>query len=139
MRYGETVELEIPSSPEYVLIVRNAVEGLAKRMNFAVSQIEDLKVAVGEACTNAVKYGCSNEDVHIVEVKCIVCKDGLEIEVKNNIHNCKCPSVPLHPDITREGGLGLYLMKQLMDEVDISWDEKIATVRMFKAITSSAA
>lgn len=139
MRNGEIVELEIPSSPEYVSIVRQAVEGIAKRMEFGMTQIEDLKVAVGEACTNAVKYGCPRGDAHNVEIRCVVHPTGLEIEIRNNIQGCECPRVPAHPDLTREGGLGLYLMHELMDEVDISWDKEMAVVRMFKALTPNAA
>lgn len=135
MKQGEVVQLEIPSSPEYVAIVRHAVEGLAKRLQFNNVQIEDLKLAVGEACTNAVKYGCpADDDTHLVEIKCTVASDGLVIEIKNNIAECKSPNVPREPDISREGGLGLYLMRQLMDEVDLTWDSDVATVRMVKRL-----
>ena len=72
MRQGEVVELEIPSAPEYVSVVRNAVEGIARRMEFSAGEIDDLKVAVGEACTNAVKYGCRDADSPCVAIRCIV-------------------------------------------------------------------
>ena len=135
MKQGEVVQLEIPSSPEYVAVVRHAVEGLAQRLQFSSIQIEDLKLAVGEACTNAVKYGCpADDDSHLVEIKCTVVSDGLVIEIKNNIAECKSPSVPNEPDLTREGGLGLYLMRKLMDEVDLTWDSEVATVRMLKRL-----
>ena len=133
MKQGEVVQLEIPSSPEYVSIVRHAVEGIARRLQFDSIQIEDLKLAVGEACTNAVKYGCpGNDDSHLVEIKCTVVSDGLAIEIRNNIANCKSPTVPIEPDLNKEGGLGLYLMRKLMDEVDFMWDCEVATVRMLK-------
>lgn len=135
MKHGEIVQLEIPSSPEYVTVVRHAVEGLAKRLQFSNGQIEDLKLAVGEACTNAVKYGCPAEDnTHLVEIRCTVVSNGLVIEISNNIAECKSPTVPNKPDLTREGGLGLYLMRKLMDEVDLTWDSDVATVRMLKRL-----
>ena len=133
MKQGEVVQLEIPSSPEYVSIVRHAVEGIARRLQFDNIQIEDLKLAVGEACTNAVKYGCpANDDSHLVEIKCTVVNDGLAIEIRNNIANCKSPTVPIEPDLNKEGGLGLYLMRKLMDEVDFMWECEVATVKMLK-------
>lgn len=127
------MQLEIPSSPEYVAIVRRAVEGVARRMRFDAGQIEDLKLAVGEACTNAVKYGCPTEDCPNVEIKCIMTSESLTVEIRNN-HSSDCcsPAVPNQPDLTREGGLGLYLMRQLMDEVNLTWERDVAVVRMLK-------
>jgi len=138
LRQGQIVELEIPSSPEYVAIVRQAVEGLARRMEFCEDQIEDMKLAVGEACTNAVKYGSSRDDSNNVAVRCMVLSDGLSVEIRNTITDCDAPHVPVTPDLSREGGLGLYLIRKLMDEVDIVWDHETAVVRMMKRRSSQA-
>jgi len=132
LRHGEVVEMEIPSAPEYVGIVRHAVEGLARRMAFDNGQIEDLKLAVGEACTNAVKHGCPNGNGHNVVIRCIVLLDGLQIEVTNSVVSCRLPNVPAKPNLDKEGGLGLFLIHQLVDEVDFVWDTDTAKVRMLK-------
>jgi len=124
------VELEIPSAPEYVSIVRRAVEGIAQRMNFQQTKIDDLKVAVGEACTNAIKYGCPMGDDHNVGIKCVVETDGLSIEIKNNINDCIAPTIPLTPSIDDPCGRGIFLMHQLMDEVDFRWENHTAVVKM---------
>ncbi|MCX8053271.1 MAG: ATP-binding protein [Armatimonadetes bacterium] len=137
MKKGEVVELEIPSAPEYVSIVRSAVEGIAKRMCFDADQIEDLKIAVGEACTNAIKYGCPRDDVHNVDIRCVVCEDGLLVEVRNNVVGCCRLEVPDHPDLAREGGLGLYLIRHLVDQVDFEWNHDTATVKMLKRLQPS--
>ena len=134
MRQGEVVELEIPSEPEYVSVVRRAIEGIAQRMRFSNSQIDDLKVAVGEACTNAIKYGCPKGDARSVAVKCVVRGDGLMVEIRNSIADCSEPCVPIEPDLRREGGLGLYLMRHLMDEVDLQWEDETAVVTMVKRL-----
>jgi serine/threonine-protein kinase RsbW len=134
LRNGEVVELEIPSAPEYVAIVRHAVEGIAHRMQFDDAQIEDLKLAVGEACTNAIKHGCSREDDSNVAIRCVVADDGLVVEIRNSIAGCRFPGVPANPDLQREGGLGLYLIRQLVDEVDFDWNHNTAVVRMLKKL-----
>ncbi len=139
MRQGQIVELEVPSAPEYVSIVRQAVEGIARRMDFDELQIDDLKLAVGEACTNAVKHGCSNDDFRHIAIRCMVMNDGLSVEVRNDIADCKRPRVPAHPDITRECGYGLYLIRKLMDEVDIVWDHETAVVKMVKRLKAATA
>ena len=136
MRQGEAVELEIPSAPEYVAIVRQAVEGVARRMRFDAGQIEDLKIAVGEACTNAVKYGCKQQGNGNVLVRCIVCSDALIVEIRNSIVECESPEVPCEPDLDKEGGLGLYLMRQLVDEVDLTWESEMAVVKLLKRLVT---
>lgn len=132
MKRGEVVQLEIPSSPEYVAIARQAVEGLAKRLSFNTSQIEDIKIAVGEACTNAVKHGSNDRECCTVEIRCKVEEDGLMIEIRNSICDCQSPRVPEKPDTTREGGYGLYLIQSLVDEVDLRWGHDHAVVRLLK-------
>jgi serine/threonine-protein kinase RsbW len=138
LKQGQVVELEVPSSPEYVAIVRQAVEGIARRMDFDDVQVEDLKLAVGEACTNAVRHGCAKDELQHIAVRCIVLNDGLSVEIRNEIAACDVPLVPIQPDLTREGGLGLYLIRKLMDEVDIVWEPETAVVRMLKRLRSHA-
>jgi serine/threonine-protein kinase RsbW len=137
LRHGEVVEMEIPSAAEYVGIVRHAVEGIARRMAFEAAQIEDLKLAVGEACTNAVRHGCPNGNGHKVEIRCVVLAEGLQIEVKNSISDCEHPTVPAKPDLSKEGGLGLYLIRQLVDEVQFFWETDTAIIRMTKRRTAA--
>lgn len=134
MKQGEVVELEIPSSPEYVAVVRHAVEGIAQRMKFDPSQIEDLKIAVGEACTNAIMHGCPKGKTNSVEVRCVVRSDGLLVEVRNSIENRSASQTMPNPSIEREGGLGLYIIRQLMDEVQLTWNNKTAVLKMIKRL-----
>lgn len=108
-------------------------------MDFDDTQIEDLKLAVGEACTNAVRHGCAKDELQHVAVRCIVMNDGLSVEIRNDIANCEVPLVPITPDLTREGGLGLYMIRKLMDEVDIIWEPQTAVVKMLKKLRSNAA
>ena len=139
MNQGQTVELQIPSSPEYVAVVRRAVEGVARRMPFESGQVEDLKLAVGEACTNAIKHGSPEGRPDVVTVRCIIMPDGLLVEVQNCISECVSPEVPTHPDLSKEGGLGLYLIRNLVDEVDLLWQKETAVVKMLKRLNGCQA
>ncbi len=107
-------------------------------MDFDDVQIEDLKLAVGEACTNAVRHGCAKDELQHIAVRCTVLNDGLSVEIRNEIADCDVPLVPVNPDLSREGGLGLYLIRKLMDEVDIVWEPETAVVKMLKRLRSTA-
>ena len=130
----DVIKLEIPCSAEFVAIARKAVEGIASRLALTDEQTEDLKLAVGEACTNAIKF--SEPGKSAVRVLYRIERDRLEIEVRNtgtrftgNEDPCK-PAVESLP----EGGLGLYLIDQVMDELKISCDGGKTTVKMVKRL-----
>jgi serine/threonine-protein kinase RsbW len=137
MQEAHQIRLEIPSEAEYISIVRRAVEGIASRMRFAPSDVEDVKLAVGEACNNAVKHGCPSHHRPFITVICKVTSELLEVEVRNGLAGGEpCPSAVAVPDGSKEGGMGLYIMKKLMDEVDINWKNRTASIRMIKRIKS---
>jgi serine/threonine-protein kinase RsbW len=50
MMSTDHVELRVPASGAYVSVLRTAVAGLAARLDFTVDDIEDLRIAVDEAC-----------------------------------------------------------------------------------------
>lgn len=46
----DTVELRVPADPAYLAVVRTATAGLAARLDLSLDEIEDLRIAVDEAC-----------------------------------------------------------------------------------------
>ena len=50
MAQDDIVELRLPAEAAYVSVVRTATAGLAARLDFTVDEIEDLRIAVDEAC-----------------------------------------------------------------------------------------
>ncbi|RLV51005.1 anti-sigma factor [Nocardioides mangrovicus] len=45
------VELRVPADSAYVAVLRTTTAGLAARLDFTLDDIEDLRIAVGEACS----------------------------------------------------------------------------------------
>jgi serine/threonine-protein kinase RsbW len=129
----DLVYLTIPAKPDYVGIARLAVSGIANRMGFSYDDIEDLKLAVSEACTNAVDHAyCGGEGE--IEVSCNIFSNRLEIEVIDrgtsfDVQEVEKRTGPIQMERSmnalRERGCGLYLMKTLMDEVEIKGDNGV--------------
>lgn len=126
----ETIKMEITSNPEYVGIIRLTTSGIANKVGFSMDDIEDMKVAVSEACTNAIKH--SNDDVFNIMFS--ILENGLTIEIQDNgkgydVENAEKPDLA-NP---RENGLGLFIIQTLMDDVSIESKENQGTVvRMTK-------
>jgi len=47
----DSVDLCVPADPAYLVVVRTATAGLAARLNLSIDEIEDLRIAVDEACS----------------------------------------------------------------------------------------
>lgn len=125
------IELKIPRRPEYVKLARCTAWTLAAQLDFVVSQADDIRLAVGEACTNAVEHipdGTSEE----LTIRFLVDPKKLVVEVVDN-----GPGFDIHRagecDCEETGGLGLVIIRSIMDEVDVVCDPKTGTcVRMTK-------
>ncbi|MGC6367811.1 MAG: ATP-binding protein [Candidatus Marinamargulisbacteria bacterium] len=126
----ENVEFSIPCMSDYVGVVRLAVSGLATRMNFSIEEIEDIKIAVSEACTNSVQYAFDDPSEQRVFITFNLFKDKLEIIVKDHGKGFEVETLERTPIEERKLdeidenvprlGLGITFIKSLMDETNIT-------------------
>lgn len=134
------IEMKIPAKPEYVGVIRLTLSGVASRMGFSYEALEDLKIAISEACTNAVQHAYKTGEKGEVVIGFGLFEDHLEVMVADNGQSFDFDAArkeigPYSQDdsaeFLREGGLGLYLIETLMDEVRIH-HKKGVTVFMTK-------
>ena len=78
------IEMKIPAKAEYVGVIRLTLSGIASRIGFSYENIEDLKIAVSEAITNAVQHAYSNSEDEKVLVGFKLYKNKLEIKVADS-------------------------------------------------------
>ena len=126
----ETIKMEITANPAYVSIIRLTTSGIANKVGFCMDDIEDLKVAVSEACTNAIKH--SSDDRFTIIYTMI--ENGLTIEIIDNGNGYDTSSIN-EPDIEnlKQSGMGLFIIEALMDEVSIESQEgKGTSIKMTK-------
>lgn len=126
----ETIKMEITSNPEYVGIIRLTTSGIANKIGFSIDDIEDMKVAVSEACTNAIKH--SNDDIFYITYT--ILENGLTIEISDKGEGYNIENIP-QPDLEnpKENGLGLFIIQTLMDDVSIeSIENQGTTIKMTK-------
>ena len=120
----QVIELEIPARPEFVALARLVVSALASaRRNLDDDRIDDLKVAVSEACTNAIEANGAAATQEGVVVRCAEHDDRLEVRIQDRGTGFDPATLPEHPPITDptrlnfEGGHGIPLIRTLVDRV----------------------
>lgn len=131
------IELEIPSRPEYIGLARLVVSSLASgRRSLADDRIDDLKLAVSEACTNAIEAHAGMAIDDRVVVRWSEEDDRLEVAVCDRGHGFDPAALPEHPPITDperlnfERGLGIPLIRTLVDEVEFAPSSAGTSVRL---------
>lgn len=118
------VTLTIPAAPEYVGTARLTILGVAGRMGFSYDQIEDIRLAVGEACTNAIERTIRSHGGDAgLTIRCEVEASRLTVEVEDQARvaaetaNTEAPAFDVGGMNNQE--LGALLMEILVDEVTV--------------------
>ena len=132
---SDILKLMVPGKPEYVRTVRLAVSSLADNAGFDIEAVEDIKVAVSEACSNIVCHGEADKE-NVYKVICEILNDRIEILVEDEAGGYDTRKY-IEPQVgqIKEGGLGIFIIKALMDEVDILSELGVGTrIRMIKKL-----
>lgn len=130
----ENITLSLPSKAEYVSVARLTASVIANNMGFNIEEVEDIKVAVGEACNNAVLHGKCDQDRF--ELNFIIEDQKIIVEIKDTGNGFDFEEYK-EPDLInpRENGLGLFIMKSLMDIVEVTSNVKEGTcIKMIKNV-----
>ena len=121
------VSITIPAEAEYLDIVRLSLYSFATKAGFSFEEIEDMKVAVSEACNNAILHAYGDADTGMIDLRFENDGERLVITVQDTGHSFVNTGVPGNgvPGEREEiselsvGGLGIFLMEALMDEVQV--------------------
>ncbi len=115
-------QLKLPSRTENLEIIREFVARIAQKAGFDDEDVAKIELAVDEACTNVVKHayeGGSDKPIDVVvkldysKLTVIVTDQGKGF----NPESVEVPDIKEYLAELRVGGLGIYLIRTLMDEV----------------------
>lgn len=125
-RVRDLVELRIPCRAEWVALARLAVAAVANRLRLSIEEIEDVKLAVAEACTAVIQHERHGE---FIELTCETFDDALRVRVHDSGRHVQPgeESRTMDLDEARIAGLGVFLIRTLMDEVSYDVDPELGT------------
>jgi len=131
------VRLEIPARVDYLGLARQVVAAAAAvEPTFRDERIDDLRVAVSEATTNAIEAHVHFGSDERILIRCNLDDDRIEVAVLDQAGGFDPAGVTAAPEATAtdrlefERGLGLPLMRSLADETAIESTDDGTIVRL---------
>jgi len=115
--------LTVPSSTRYLEDVREFVAQHAVDAEFTPDAVEQLKMAVDEACTNVIEHAYQGQSEQPIDIAVIVQPDRLTVRIRDegrsfNAAQYREPDLVQFARNRKAGGFGVHIMRQLMDQVE---------------------
>ena len=135
---GDRIELDFPARPDYLALVRTVVTMIAAAgSKLPDARIDDLRLAVTEACANAIdaERRRPTGPAGPVVLRCWVEPEQVIIEVHDGAGGFDPDHLVPHPPVNRadrlqyERGLGIPLMRELTDQLEFVREGAGTTVR----------
>ena len=114
-------QLRVPAEDRHLAEIRDFIQEVGEKIQIPGRTLANTKLAVDEACTNVVKHGYKGQ-AGFIEVIVTGNMREFHIEIRDqgqgfDLRNVKSPDLKVYVENRKRGGLGVFLMNQLMDEV----------------------
>lgn len=130
-------ELAIPSVPGNERMAMEQVAEAVRSLNLPKKRLEQLKSAVAEAAMNAMEHGNSYQEDMPVFIHVLASDVDLAVRIRDQGVGMSIPTHPETPDIDAKlaelqspRGWGLFLIKNLVDEMHVTSDDTHHTVEL---------
>lgn len=129
--------MSVEASTKHLAKVRNFVAKHATEYGFKKQDVADIRLAVDEAYTNIIKHSYKYDDKKSVDIE-LGFENGEFWISLFDIGESFDPSNYSEPDVRRQiknkkrGGVGVYLIKKLMDDVEYLTKGRTNEIRMTK-------
>lgn len=116
----------VPSDPQYLCVVREVTAKMGQMHGLGVETVEQIRLAVDEACANVIKYAYGgNADKQIV-VRYHVAPERFEVVIEDSGIKADPGAVMGRKlEDVRPGGLGIHFIKRCFDVFEFDARKKI--------------
>ena len=132
---GDTIK--VPSDPEFLPDVDLFLEGTLRGFGAEESVVADIAISVSELVNNAMLHGNQSADDKIVTVTIKLAKESVTVTIADQGGGFDPSGVPdplADENLMQEVGRGLFIVKSLMDTVDVKPTKNGTTIAITKAI-----
>jgi serine/threonine-protein kinase RsbW len=121
------ISKKVLSRTDHLLEVREFVSDAARQFGFHEEDVANIVLAVDEACTNIIKHSYQYAPDKEIEIAITRNNGTFEVKIKDhgksfNPGSLRAPDLKRNLSEHRRGGLGVYLMRKLMDKVEYSFE-----------------
>ena len=132
--------LQLSNNRPEIRNLRNRFDIFAKDNELPAKVIHDVQLALDEVVTNIVEYGYDDDDKHFIDIKFILNEQSLKIIIIDdanpyNILDKENPDTSLSFDDKPIGGLGIYLVKHLMTNINYDYRDGKNHLSLSKSLT----
>lgn len=137
MASSDTYRIDVPASTQQLSVVRDFVTNHARAYGFGESDIEEIRLAVDEAMTNVIKHAYQFDESKIVYVTLGKNKAEFWVAIQDSgeafdLEKYQEPDVSERIKQRKKGGVGVFLIRKLMDKVEYSRKNSHNEIRMTK-------
>jgi anti-sigma regulatory factor (Ser/Thr protein kinase) len=130
-------EWTVASEPGNERLVMEQVGMAVKKLNISTRRLAGLKTAVAEAVMNAMEHGNHYEASKPVAIQVLASQDSVSVRITDKGGSQPIPTNPQTPDLEAKlaelqtpRGWGLFLIKNLVDEMQVVSDTVHHTVEL---------
>lgn len=134
MRGVKNISIEIPSLAENIRIIESFIDNAKEKYHLNDDIYGNIMIAVTEAVNNAIRHGNKDNSSKNVSIS-LSLEDGMikfKVQDEGNgfdFHKLPDPTAP--ENISKPGGRGIFLMKNLSDEVDFKENGKVVELSFY--------
>ncbi|MGD9898883.1 MAG: SpoIIE family protein phosphatase [Calditrichaceae bacterium] len=130
-------EITIPAQMSYLVQIRDFVEHIGKKYRYDEKLVNSFKLVIDEACTNVIRHGYRDIKNGEITVKAIARRLSLTIVIIDqgrtyDPRQANTPDLAKYVDIGKKGGLGIMMMRKLMDDLQYAVTERGNEFRLTK-------
>ena len=124
----QPVSLSVLNKLENLILISEFIKETMTSWGLDENLIFDVHLAVDEACTNIIQYAYPDDQEGVIDIVCTLTQTSFVITIKDygqpfDPLTLEDPTVDKPLEERGVGGLGVYFMKQLMDELHYHYKE----------------
>lgn len=125
------MKMHVQGSSETLALIRRVINACVQHLNLSAALLNDIKLATTEACTNVIKHAYKFDESMGFDLEIRTSKEVFVIEVFYEDPGFVPENIPV-PNLKeiKEGGLGVFIIRNIMDYVDYATEADSGRVRL---------
>ena len=130
----DNIQIQIPSLPENIRIVESFIDNAKDQYKLNDDIYGNIMIAVTESVSNAIVHGNQSNSKKSVHLQLALEKSLIRFTVEdegNGFDYTNLDDPTLSENLSKPGGRGIFLMKNLCDEVSFKKDGRVAELSFY--------